>query len=162
MSPDNKALVEAAIVRDQQWAYDRRIVDGLSWQQIRYLGVRPLEHGGIGRDLSIGSLKGMVAAHRSAQGEIVGTRDERIERRQLEIDELARLARNSVARADAAGKLDATGARLLLDARAAEAKMHGDDTPAELVVTHRDAVLDDLNAALAAMGEAPIERADHA
>ena len=103
-------------------------------------------------------MKGLVAAHRAEQGEIVGTREERIERRQHELDELALLARASLGRAAKLGALDVHAAKVLLDARAAEAKMHGDDAALriEADVTTHDAVLDELNAALVAMGEEPV------
>ncbi len=159
-SPDVERYdaLRAELVDDQAWTYDRRIVDALPWTAIRGLALRPRDLGGLGRQTTVGQLKSYVAAHRAAQGDIVGTREERIERRQHEIDALALIARRSLERAADAGALDVHAAKVLLDARSAEAKMHGDDTPAELVVTHRDAVFDDLNAALQAMGEAPVER----
>jgi hypothetical protein len=156
MNPDKREIIEARIIRDQAWAYERRIVDALPWQSIRALALRPAELGGIGANVSTGTLRGMVAAHRAAQGDVVGTREERIERRQLEIDALALGARAALERAHAVGALDVHAAKVLLEARAAEAKMHGDDTPAELIVTHRDALLDELNASLLAMGEKPV------
>lgn len=155
------ALIEARILEEQALVYDARIVRGLSWHAIRGLVLRPRDAGGLDRNLGIGTLKDLVAAHRVAQGDIVGTRDERVERRQLEYDDLVLLARAAiVAKAndpDAPG-VDVNAAKLLLDVRAAEAKMHGDDKPAEIraeIVT-RDAVLDELNAELAAMGEQTI------
>lgn len=158
LAPPVGDLVVARVVVERQWAYDRRIVDGMTWQMIRALALRPDEHGGIGRNYGIATLKGLVAAHRAEQGEIVGTREERIERRQHELDELALLARASLGRAAAAGALDVHAAKVLLDARAAEAKMHGDDAALriEADVTTHDAVLDELNAALVAMGEEPV------
>lgn len=170
-APPVGELVVARVVLEQQWTYDRRIVDGMTWQMIRSLALRPDEHGGIGRNYGIATLKGLVAAHRAEQGEIVGTREERIERRQHELDELALLARGALARAAAGGvvtidgerveippRLDEKAAKVLLDARAAEAKMHGDDAALriEADVTTHDAVLDELNAALVAMGEEPV------
>lgn len=144
-------LVAARVVLEQAWAYDRRIVDGMTWQMIRGLALRPDEHGGIGRNVGISTLKALVAAHRAEQGEIVGTREERIERRQHEIDMLALAARASIARAQAAGALDVHGAKVLLEARAAEAKMHGDDAALriEADVTTHDAVDAELDAMLA-------------
>lgn len=152
------ALIEKRILEEQEWAYEARIVRGLSWHAIRGLALRPREHGGIDRNVGIGTLKDLVAAHRAAQGDVVGTRDERVERRQIEYDELALLARASLVKAAELEAVDIHAAKLLLDVRAAEAKMHGDDRPAEIraeIVT-RDAVLDELNAELAAMGEQTI------
>lgn len=151
------ALIEARVVLERAWVYERRIHDGMPWPAIRSLALRPDELGGIGRNYGIATLRGMVAAHRADQGEVVGTREERLERRQHEYDVLALGARAALARKasdpDYPG-LDVNAAKLLLDVRAAEAKMHGDDaaTKIEAEVTTRDGVLDDLNAALAAIG----------
>lgn len=152
-------LVAARVVLERQWAYDRRIVDGMTWQMIRGAALRDDEHGGIGRNVGISTLKALVAAHRAEQGEIVGTREERIERRQHELDTLALAARASLARAAAAGALDVHAAKVLLDTRAAEAKMHGDDAALRIeadVVTH-DGDLAELNAELVALGLEPVK-----
>lgn len=152
-------LIAARVALEQEWAYERRIVDGLPWAAIRALALRPLEHGGIDRNVGVATLRALVAAHRAEQGEIVGTREERIERRQHELDTLALAARSSLAKAAKLGALDVHAAKVLLDARAAEAKMHGDDAALriEADVTTHDAVLDELNAALVAMGEEPVK-----
>jgi len=187
-------LVKARVILEQAWVYEQRIERGLPWSAIRAHALRPDKLGGIGRNLSVSALRSMVAAHRAEQGEIVGTRDERIERRQLEYDTLALLARGTItgevfepdlsifepdpedstrtaiekarAKADiesrvkiAAAKMRGDAAKLLLDVRAAEAKMHGDDAALriEADVTTHDAVLDELNAALVAMGEEPVK-----
>lgn len=150
MSNARNALIEARILEEQAWTYDRRIVDGLSWHAIRGLALRPREAGGLDRNLGIGTLKDLVAAHRAAQGEIVGTRAERVERRQLEYDELALMARRNLARGAEVEALDVHAAKLLLDVRAAEAKMHGDDQPAEakVEIVTRSAVEAELDAML--------------
>ena len=152
-------LIEARVAREQEWAYYQRVVAGLPYPSIRALANRDPDEGGLGYDLSSGALVSLVAQYRAAQGEIVGTREERIERRQLEIDAVAREARASIQRAAEVGELDVHASKLLLDARAAEAKMHGDDaaTKIEAEVVTRDGVMQDLNAALVAMGETPIE-----
>lgn len=156
---DARELILASVMREREWAYDRRIVDALAWPAIRSLALRPVELGGIGRDVGIATLKGLVAAHRADQGEIIGTREERIERRQHELDTLALAARASLAKAAAVGALDVHAAKILLDTRAAEAKMHGDDAALriEADVTTHDAVTDELNAMLARAGRAPME-----
>lgn len=155
------ALIEKRVLEEQAWVYEQRIVAGLPWHAIRGLALRPRELGGIDRNVPISALKTMCEAHRAAQGDVVGTRDERVERRQLEYDALALAARAALARAadasdpDRLPHLDTNAAKLLLDVRAAEAKMHGDDKPAEVraeIVT-RDAILDELNAELVALGE---------
>lgn len=151
-------LILARVLYEREWAYERRIVDGLPWQAIRSLGVRPDELGGINRNLGVGTLKGMVAEHMAEQGVMHGTREERIERRQLELDALALMARSSLARAAESGALDVHAAKILLDARAAEAKMHGDDAALriEADVTTHDAVSAELDALLARAGREPI------
>lgn len=158
-------LILARLVVEREWAYQRRIVDGLSWAAVRSLAPRPDEHGGIGRELGIVALKGMVDAHRAELGGIVGTREERIERRQLELDELALLARASLARAafptdpELSATLDEKAAKVLLDVRAAESKMHGDDAALriEADVTTHDAADAELDAMLARMPGRKVE-----
>lgn len=147
------ALIEKRILEEQEWAWTQRIGRGLPWHAIRGLALRPRDAGGIDRNLGISTLKDMVAAHRAAMGEIVGTREERVERRQLEYDEIALLARASLAKKAADPMypgLDEKAAKALLEVRAAEAKMHGDDRPTEIhaeIVT-RDAVEAELEAML--------------
>ena len=152
------ALIEKRILDEQAFAYEARIVRGLSWHAIRGLAMRPRDAGGIDRVVSISTLKDLVAAHRAAQGEVVGTRDERVERRQLEYDEMALLARAALA-AKAGDPMypdvDVNAAKLLLDVRAAEAKMHGDDKPAEakVEIVTRDAVDAEIEAMLSRLDE---------
>lgn len=144
------ALIEKRILEEQEWAWTQRIARGLPWHAIRGLALRPRDAGGIDRNVGIGTLKDMVAAHRAAMGEIVGTREERVERRQMEYDEIALLARASLAKAAEVEALDVHAAKALLEARAAEAKMHGDDRPTEIhaEIVSRDAVDAELNAML--------------
>lgn len=162
------SLILARIAEEQEWAYNLRIRDGLHWHAIRALALRPREAGGIDRSVGVDTLKNLVADYRAAQGVIVGTRDERIERRQLEIDEIALLARAEIARAADASdperhpRLDTNAAKLLLDVRAAEAKMHGDDAAqrVDIEVTTRtqlDAEIDEL---LVRIDAEPLERKD--
>jgi hypothetical protein len=152
------ALIAARVVEEQEWAYEQRIVRGLPWHAIRGLALRPRDAGGIDRNVGIGTLKEMVAAHRAAQGDIVGTREERVERRQLEYDTIALAAREALARKGTDPMfpgLDANAAKVLLDVRAAEAKMHGDDRPTEIhaEIVSRDAVDAELNAMLSRIPE---------
>lgn len=155
------ALIEKRVLEEQEWAYQRRIVDGLAWEAMRSFAMRPRELGGLDRVLGIPVLRDLVAAYRAGQGEIVGTREERVERRQLEYDALALLARKALV--DKAGDpmypgLDVNAAKMILDVRAAEAKMHGDDKPAEIkaeIVT-RTAIDAEIDAMLVRMGEIPI------
>tara|TARA_B100000700_G_scaffold313331_1_gene398194 strand:+ start:394 stop:897 length:504 start_codon:yes stop_codon:yes gene_type:complete len=150
LTPEDRALIAQRVADEQAWAYERRIVDGHAWRSIRGMALRPASAGGIGRDVTIAQLKDMVAAHRAAQGDVVGTRDERIERRQLEYDIIALAARSSIARASEVGALDVHAAKVLLDVRGAEAKMHGDDAAQriEADVTHHDGATAELFAML--------------
>lgn len=151
-------LMLASLVFEREWTYTQRIVHALPWTAIRSAALRPIDAGGIGRNYGIATLKGLVAQHRADQGEVVGTREERIERRQLELDTLALLARASLEKAASLGALDVHAADVLLKTRTAEAKMHGDDAALriEADVTTHDAVTDELNEMLARIGEAPI------
>jgi len=150
------ALIEKRILEEQEWVWTARIASGLSWHAIRGLALRPRDAGGLDRNLPISTLKAMCDAHRAAQGDIVGTREERVERRQLEYDTIAQIARAELMRAADPDQsliphLSDKAAKALLEVRAAEAKMHGDDKPAELkaeIVT-RDAVDAELEAMLA-------------
>lgn len=155
------ALIEKRILEEQEWVWTRRIAEGLTWPAIRGLALRPRDAGGLDRNLGIATLKDMCAAHRAAMGEIVGTRDERVERRQLEYDMVALLARAELLRAadpsdpERRPRLEANAAKVLLDVRAAEAKMHGDDRPVEMkaeIVT-KTAVEAELEAMLARIPE---------
>ena len=156
------ALIEARVLEEQEWAYARRILDGQPWHAIRALAMRPRDAGGIGRAVGIDVLKNLVAAHRVSQGEVVGNREERVERRQIEYDNLALVARKALhdkLNDDLYPGLDVHAAKLLLDVRAAEAKMHGDDKPAEVkaeIVT-RSAIDSEIDAMLARMGVLPTE-----
>lgn len=179
------ALIQARILEDQQWAYDRRIRDALHWDTIRALALRPRSAGGLDRTVTRSELKALVAEHRAAEGVAFGTREERIERRSLEYDELALLARSTItgealmpdlsgledepdddtrtkiAKAKAramiqaqalamAARLRGDAAKLLLDTRAAEAKMHGDDAAqrVDVEVTNRSLLDAEIDAAL--------------
>lgn len=74
-----------------------------------------------------------------------------------DLDTAVALANMSAERRQIARELEAADRRLEA-AQAREAKLHGLDAPTEakVEVTHRDAVIDELNAALAAADLEPI------
>lgn len=156
----NADLIEARVAAEQEWCW-AQYVAGYPYPKIRALSTLPLEEGGLGlpSGLSVSAIRSLVAEYRVAQGQIIGTREERIERRQIEYDEIALHAKRRIAAAAELGAMDKDAVKVLLDARAAEARMHGDDAAQriEAEVTTRDGVMDDLNAALVALGREPVE-----
>ena len=100
MTEKSTDLVEARVIREEDWALDawraRR-----SFPDMRRLAMLPLEEGGLGYALSESALRGLVAQARKRHGDTTMTRDERVERQQMEIDERARAARYDLARAHA-------------------------------------------------------------
>ena len=91
---------------------------------------------------------------RTAQGSIIGTREERIEKRHALYDDQILLALAARQKAAELGTIDVQAEKLLLDVLAAQGRMHGDDAAlrVEAEVTTRDAVTDELNAMLARLG----------
>lgn len=147
----------ARVAAERAWCW-ARYVEGYPYPTIRAMANEPTDVGGLGYDLSVSAIRAMVAEHRAAQGSIIGTREERIERRQLRLDQIALDAQRSMARAREVGVVDKDAAKLLLDTMAHEGKMHGDDAALriEADVTTRDAVTEELAAAVAALGLDPI------
>jgi len=131
MTSERQALILAKIAEEQaferEWAYDLHVHQGIPFAVMLGMAMRPRDAGGVGRMLSWPDLRRLIDEQRAIQGTPFGDRETRIERRQMEIDELARAAKMSLARAGEAGALDVHAAKVLLEVRAAEAKMHGDD-----------------------------------
>lgn len=182
-------LVDPRIEREQSWALEA-FHNRLTWGQMRALAIRPPDAGGLGYAVSLSGIRALVAAARTANGDLSVTREERIERQGIEIDARARAARYDLEGAHAAlmspkperdeyGDGDEYRAELALywkkienasrtvesaDRRLAaamkdERDLHGLNAPTriEADVTTRDGALDDLNAALAALGADPVE-----
>ena len=176
-------LVEARVIREEDWALDawraRR-----SFPDMRRLAMLPLEEGGLGYALSESALRGLVAQARKRHGDTTMTRDERVERQQMEIDERARAARYDLARAhaaltepepdeyaepeeralywkriEAATRLVESADKRLAAAMKDERDLHGLNAPTriEADVTTRDAVTEELNAMLERAGRAPVD-----
>jgi hypothetical protein len=154
-------LIEARVLREREWCW-ATYVAGYPYPVIRTMTILPPDQGGLGYALEVSTIKTLVAEHRAERGEIIGTRAERIERRQMRLDQIALNAQEQMRRAAAGrvidgielpGYLDEKAAKVLLEVMAAEGKMHGDDAALriEAEVTTRDGVLDELNEALAAL-----------
>lgn len=170
-------LIEARVLREREWCW-QAYVAGYPYPVISTMSGLPESEGGLGRMLHVSAVKTLVAQYRAEQGEIIGTREERIERRQMRLDALGLQATQALTApseitvdmdskerreqriAEARWRGDA--AKLLLDVMAAEGKMHGDDAALriEAEVTTRDGVLDELNASLAMLGMDPVEKVE--
>jgi hypothetical protein len=160
-APDPRSvgeIVEARVIEEREWAY-AAWMDRLSWGAMRALANQPREKGGLGRDVSPGALRNLVREARAMRGDLGMSREERAERALYEVDEVIRSARRSIASAAAVGALDVHASKLLLDAGKREGEIVGYFAAQriEAEVIHRDAVLEELNAALVAMGEEPVK-----
>lgn len=151
-------LIETRVLREQDWAYEQWL-EHVSWQGMRARVNRHPDDGGLGYDLSIDALRGLVAGYREREGLVELTRDEARERRAHDLDLVHRAARASMRKAATVGALDVHAAKLLLEVGRDEAKHYGTDEPvvAKVDVTHRDAVTEELNAMLARAGRDPIK-----
>lgn len=166
-SASRAELIEARVQREREWCW-ASYVAGYPYPVIATMSGLPEAEGGIGRSLHVSAVKHLVAEHRAEQGDIIGTREERIERRQMRLDQIALDAQAAMRRAreprvidgvELPGYFDEKAAKVLLDVMAAEGKMHGDDAALriEAEVTTRDGVLDELNASLAVLGMPAVE-----
>lgn len=160
------ALIQAKIAEEQaferEWAYDLHVHQGLPFAVMLGRAVAPREHGGVGRRLAWPDLRRLIDEQRAIQGTPFGDRETRIERRQIEIDELARAARASLKKAAEVEALDVHAAKLLLDIRAAEARMHGDDAAqrVDVAVTTKTQLDAEIDAALERMDQMDNSRED--
>ena len=146
-------VIEARVAREQQWIYDAHIA-GYTKPRIRALALEPVARGGLGRAVSMSEIRTAIDEVRTAQGSIIGTREERIEKRHALYDDQILLALAARQKAAELGTIDVQAEKLLLDVLAAQGRMHGDDAAlrVEAEVTTRDAVTDELNAMLARLG----------
>lgn len=155
-------IVEARVFEEREWAFARWL-ERRSWSTMRAMAIAPVDAGGLGRNLSVSALRTLVKEAREDRGDITMGRDERTERQSFEIDERIRAARDELAAATELGdvKRAAEADRRLAAAMRDERDLHGLDAAKriEADVVTRDGVLEDLNAALLALGEAPIEKA---
>lgn len=147
-------LIEARVLREQQWIYEKHLA-GHPKPTIRAMSLEPVERGGLGRSnaVSFPEMRAAIAEIRTSNGEIIGTKAERVERYTLRYEEQIELALAARSAAAAENRIDYEAEKLLASAQTALAKLHGDDaaTKIEAEVTTRDGVLDELNEALAAL-----------
>lgn len=179
-------LIEARVLREEEWALEA-FRARLSFPEMRRFVIRSPEEGGLGYAISESGLRALVASARHRAGDTAVTREERVERMQAEIDVRIRAARADLSRAlgerEAMGppdpyadkvereiywkKLEAltktieSADRRLAAAQKDERDLHGLNAPTriEADVTTRDGVLEDMNAALVALGREPVESA---
>lgn len=154
------ALIEARVVREREWMH-ARWMERMSFRQISAAAAMPVELGGLGIMVSPAGCKAMVNAYREDRGDVTMGRDERRERQSDELDEMARGIRHELATTlEVTGRVDLKLVDALLAIGKREADLHGLAAPTEIKaeVVHRDAIIDELNAELAALGEATVER----
>lgn len=183
----SRSLAES--LSEARWAYERRHVDCLSYHVIADLSGAPVAEGGVGRSMTMKTVRKRVSDYRDTLA--VGVDDEtREEQRAAGLADLnlrqraftALLSRvDEAATLQRAFAMNTTGAVLAeqrpdllvprdekMQMRALEnlrmigesrRRLLGTDAPVRVDadVTMRDGVLDDLNAALVALGREPVE-----
>lgn len=187
--PPSGDVIEQQVAHERQWCYARWL-ERLTFSQIRIAANLPADEGGLGYDLSQSAIKGLVQQARADNGDLTMSRDERLERQLVEVDNRARAARHDLEKAhallrteppklrdfdsrpehaaamggyakliEAAGKQVESAERRLEVAMEREAKLTGLAAPTEtkLDVTHRDGVMEELNAMLVRAGEKPLK-----
>jgi hypothetical protein len=135
-------------------------MERMSFRQISAAAALPVELGGLGIMVSPAGCKAMVNAYREDRGDVTMGRDERRERQSDELDEMARGIRHELATTlEVTGRVDLKLVDALLAIGKREADLHGLAAPTEIKaeVVHRDAIIDELNAELAALGEETVE-----
>lgn len=153
------ALIEARVVREREWMH-ARWMERMSFRQISAAAAMPVELGGLGIMVSPAGCKAMVNAYREDRGDVTMGRDERRERQSDELDEMARGIRHELATTlEVTGRVDLKLVDALLAIGKREADLHGLAAPTEIKaeVVHRDAIIDELNAELAALGEETVK-----
>lgn len=150
-----KALIEARVLREREWMH-ARWMERMTFHQIAAAAAVPVDLGGLGVQISPSGCKAMVHAHREELGDMTMGRDERRERQSDELDALARGIRAELHETMRdTGRVDLKLVDALLAVGKREADLHGLAAPtqirAELVT--RDAIMEELDAALAAMAE---------
>lgn len=157
---ERHALIEQRVIQEQEWAY-ARWVERFSYRQMRALGCRPPEQGGLGRDISPVAYKHLVHAAREAHGDLTLSRDERLERMNAENDDLARALRAELNRErEESGRVDLKLADALLAVQKREADLNGVNAPTkvEAEIVTKSAVDAELEEMLARIPDATPER----
>jgi hypothetical protein len=150
-------LLEARVAREQAWIYEAHLA-GHTKPHIRALALAAPEDGGLGRTISFAEIRAAIEAVRQSNGSIIGTKEERVEKASLLLDEQIELALAARRIAAAESRIDYDAEKLLVTALDRKAKLHGDDAAQriEADITTRDAVAEELNAMLARAGRDPI------
>lgn len=99
--PTGAELVEMRVIREEDWALEA-FRARLTFPEMRRLAIVAPEDGGLGYAVSEHALRNLVQQARKRHGDTAVTRDERVERQQLEIDARIRAARHDLNRAHAA------------------------------------------------------------
>lgn len=164
---DRGDLILARVLREREWAHAGWLAHK-SWTQLRVEASRSEAQGGLGYDLSIQALKGLVEQARADRGDLKLDRDAHIERELHDLDLVQQEAARAIVEQRQNPPVDAQGnikpfaldaAKFYADIGDKRRRLLGLDeaVKVEASVTHRDAVVDELNAMLARLGEAPIE-----
>jgi hypothetical protein len=158
-APANAALILARVERERAWAH-ARWMERMTYGQISALSALPVDLGGLGVHISHAGIRAMVAEYRESRGDVTMSRDERLERQSDELDEIMRALRAEIAEyVEREGSVPANAVKLLLEAGKREADLHGlaAATKIDATVTHRDGLIDELNASLAALGRPAVD-----
>lgn len=146
-------LLAAKVAAEQQWIYEAHLA-GYTKPRIRALALESPDAGGISRRLSMGEIREAINAVRTAQGSVIGTREERIEKTSHILDEQIELGLAARRMAAADNRIDYDAEKLIAAALDRKAKLHGDDAAqrVDVDVTTHDRVTEELDAMLARAG----------
>lgn len=157
---ESRDLIAVRVLREQEWAYARRL-EHLSYQQMRVLVNEPAERGGLGYDLSLQALKGLVKGYRDRMREVAAVDlDEQRERELHDLDVMQRALGRQLAVDERDGKrLDPALVREYRALGAERRALLGLDAPtvARVELTDHAAVTAELNEMLVRAGHKPIE-----
>jgi hypothetical protein len=166
-SESSDDLLLARVLHEQEWAHARWLAHE-PWAIMRQTAQRSPAEGGLGYDVSLQALKGLVEGYRARVGDLSADREAHLERELHDLDMLQREAARAIMEQRQAPPVDAQGnvkpfaidaVKLYADLGEKRRKLLGLDaaTKIEADVVHRDAVTEELNAMLVRIGESPIE-----
>lgn len=155
---DRDEIIAARVMREREWAYAGWL-QHKTWTQLRVEASRPEREGGLGYDLSIQALRGLVEQARADRGDLTLDRAAHVERELHDLDLVQQLALVSIRKATELGAFDVAATKLYLEVGERRRKLLGLDAATEVKVdvTNHDAVTEELNAMLARAGRPPIE-----
>ncbi len=108
-------LIPPRILAERSWAYGLWL-QRVSWDDMRRAANLPTDQGGLGYDLSLSALKGLVEGAKADRGDLTLKREDRLERQTFETDERARAAIHDLMSArNTSAKLDAAIARFQVE-----------------------------------------------